>query len=146
MLRHLPRRASWAGGALYLATLASVALGKGPPKRTLVPIHKPAAPKVSAKLALVIGNGSYRLPLNNALNDADDMARTRTTGRQSHSRFRRQHPPRGTPGCSLASLPVVFRTARWRNRRSQNCRLTSSFCFQTAVSATISDWNSSWSL
>lgn len=76
MLRHLPRRGSWAGGALYLATLASVALGKGPPKRTLVPIHGPATPQASAKLALVIGNGSYRLPLNNALNDADDMART----------------------------------------------------------------------
>ncbi len=76
MLRHLPRRAPWAGAALCLATLTTGALGKGPPKRTLVPIKSKAIPQADAKLALVIGNGSYRLPLNNALNDADDMART----------------------------------------------------------------------
>ncbi len=68
-------------GALFfaswvLASWAAAAPGKGAPRRALIPIRSTAAPQVSGRLALVIGNGGYRLPLHNALNDADDMART----------------------------------------------------------------------
>lgn len=76
MSRSLHRRALGAVVALLLASWEAVAPGKGGPRRALIPIPGKAAPQVSGRLALVIGNGSYHLPLSNALNDADDMART----------------------------------------------------------------------